>query len=88
MQPRLIPVQVHFDVQRRPVALSRRKSTRGQRVIIEIEETQSPSAFVLYRSDNGDMVLAASPHRESLEAARQRLGNLAEKYVIAGVPLY
>jgi hypothetical protein len=86
--PRRIPVQVHFDGQRRPVALSRRRSTHGQRVIIEIEETQSPSAFVLFRSDNGDLVLAASPRRDPVEAARRRLGALAEKYSIADVPLY
>jgi hypothetical protein len=84
-----IPVQVHFDGERRPIALSRRKSTRGQRVIIEVEEAaiEARSAFVLYRSDVGDMVLAASANRESIEAARQRLGAAASKYEIADVPL-
>ena len=74
---------------RRPISARPRAPRSGikVRVPVDAEVFEGGSVFLLYRRGNGDLVLGASAKRDVLESMRARLGQMAQAYEIASVPV-
>jgi hypothetical protein len=90
MEPRTVPV--HCAINRRaarPVAISARPLQRGHGALLTVEREALTAGhvFVLYRGGRTCKVIAASMHRERVEAVRGRLTKRTDSYAIAQVPV-
>ena len=73
----------------RPVRARRRSSRGGRRVIVRLAHGDEPEdhVFLLVRRGHGDLILAASARRETLEAMQAGLGRAKDAYDVAQVPV-
>lgn len=74
---------------RKPVAAAPRAPRTGIKVRVSVEPValERKTVYLLYRRGDGDMLLAASAHREVAEGVLGRIDPTGRDYLIEAVPV-